>query len=164
VVAPPRRDVPQQEQQIEEPERTKLGNVAKGFGETAAISSPAAGTTVLELIVGEPAPAQCRSSFAPEPENGNYISLPISVRTYDDPNNTLVFASFASRWEFVAADGRSFEASTTGPAICGYEAPTRLGPNRTYEFSVVLDVPARAGALVLPSIADNGGWEWTYGG
>jgi hypothetical protein len=32
---------------------------------------------------------------------------------------------------------------------CSYEAPNQLGPNRTYEFTVVLDVPDGSGTLVL---------------
>jgi hypothetical protein len=42
-----------------------------------------------------------------------------------------------------------------------------LGPNRTYDFDVVLDVPTAAGSLVLnASWSNNGadGWEWAYSG
>lgn len=158
----PRLELPQPRPQNAEPERTELGNVAKQYGETASVLSPT-GEPVVEFVVGEPGAAQC-NPFAGEPQNGRFIALPMTVRTHDDPNNTLTLTTFAMPWEFVGTDGRSVEASTMAAGMCAFEAPSQLGPNRTYEFSVVLDVPAEPGVLVLRSLADRGGWEWPYQG
>lgn len=166
VAAPPRLDEPQPRQQpldpSDQPERTELGNIAKRYGEPASVLSPT-GEPVVEFVAGEPGPAQC-NAFAGDPENGRFIALPMSVRTYDDPHDILILTTFSSPWEFVGPGGRSVEVSTSAAAMCAYEAPAQLGPNRTYEFSVVLDVPAEPGVLVLRSLADRGGWEWPYQG
>jgi hypothetical protein len=165
VTAPLGQEVGQPRQPVDlvdQPERTNLGNIAKRYGEAASVLGPA-GEPVVEFVAGEPGPAEC-NMFAGDPANGRFIALPMSVRTYDDPNDILVLTTFSSPWEFVGADGRSVEVSTPAAATCAYEAPAQLGPNRTYEFSVVLDVPAEPGVLVLRSLTDRGGWEWPYQG
>lgn len=155
--------VPQQSADlVDQPERTELGNIAKQYGQTASVLNPT-GEPVVEFVAGEPVTAQC-NPFADDPTNGRFIAVPMSVRTYDDPNDTLVFTSLGSPWEFVGTDGRSVEISTPTAAMCAYEVPAQLGPNRTYEFSVVLDVPAEPGVLVLRSPSDSGGWEWPHPG
>lgn len=158
----PRLELPSSRPQSAVPERTALGNIAKEYGETATVLGPA-GEPVVEFVVGEPGAAQC-NPFAGAPQNGRFVALPMTVRTHDDPNDTLILTSFASPWEFVRADGRSVEASTMAAGMCAYQAPSQLGPNRTYEFSIVLDVPAESGVLVLRSFVDQGGWEWRYEG
>jgi hypothetical protein len=70
----------------------------------------------------------------------------------------------------VSSDGRSSKPGTAAAAMCRSDRsgrPTQLGPNRTYDFDVVLDVPTAAGSLVLnASWSNNGadGWEWAYSG
>jgi hypothetical protein len=144
----------------EEPQRTKLGNIAKQYGEVASFG-PNLGAPVVEFVVDEPQAAQC-NRFAQEPTNGKFVELPIRVTTRDDPENMLVLMTFAAGWEYVGSNGRSVEASTSAAASCGYDAPSQLGPNRTYEFRIVLDVPPEPGVLVLDAVTAQGGWEWAY--
>jgi hypothetical protein len=145
-----------------DPVRTELGNIAKQYGEVASVVTND-GSTIAEFTVGSPAPASC-NPYAQDPVNGRFIQLPITLRTYDDPTDQLVLLHLGAPWEFVSADGRSREASMTAAVSCTYDAPSQLGPNRTYEFVVVLDVPAEPGALVLNPAFDDGGWEWSYSG
>ncbi len=147
---------------LTEPVRTELGNVAKHYGEVASVVGND-GVTIAEFTVGSPAPASC-NRFAQEPVNGNFILLPVTLKTYDDPTDQLVLLHLAGPWEYVSADGRSLEASTIAAGSCAYDAPNQLGPNRTYEFTVVLDVPDGPGALILDPAFDDGGWEWVYEG
>lgn len=144
-----------------EPARTKLGNIAKAYGEAAGLAGND-GNQIAEFTVGAPTAATC-NPYAQDPVNGRFIRLPITLQTYDDPTDQLILLSLGGPWEYVSADGRSLQASTTTAASCAYEVPSQLGPNRTYEFAVVLDVPAEHGALVLNTIFDSG-WEWTYTG
>jgi hypothetical protein len=147
-----------------EPARTELGNIAKQYGEVASVVGRD-GATIAEFTVGSPAPASC-NPYAPGPVNGRFVQLPVTLKTFDDPTDQLVLLQLAMPWEFVSADGRSLEASTMAAGTCAYDdAPTQLGPNRTYEFAVVLDVPSVPGTLVLdPPAFGDGGWEWTYAG
>jgi hypothetical protein len=62
------------------------------------------------------------------------------------------------------AHGRSLKAFTPAAVTCKLDSPTHLGPNRSYEFTVVLDVPAAPGALVLNPLFYDAGWEWAYAG
>jgi hypothetical protein len=144
-----------------EPARTQLGNITKAYGEVARLTGND-GNQIAEFTVGVPTAATC-NPYAQPPVNGRFIRLPITLKTYDDPTNQLIVLNLSGPWEYVSPDGRSLEASTTAAASCAYEVPPQLGPNRTYEFAVVLDVPAEPGALVLNTIYD-GGWEWTYTG
>jgi hypothetical protein len=144
-----------------EPARTKLGNIAKAYGDVAWLVGND-GNRVAEFTVGAPTSATC-NPYAQDPVNGRFIRLPITLKTYDDPTEQLILLNVAAPWEYVSTDGRSLEASTTAAASCAYEAPSPLGPNRIYQLAVVLDVPAEPGALVLNTIFD-GGWEWTYTG
>jgi hypothetical protein len=144
-----------------EPARTTLGNIAKAYGDIAGLAGND-GNQIAEFTVGAPSAATC-NPYAQRPVNGRFIRLPITLKTYDDPTDQLILLNLSGPWEYVSADARSLEASTTAAASCAYEVPSQLGPNRTYEFTVVLDVPAEPGALVLNTIYD-GGWEWTYTG
>ncbi|MGH8964053.1 MAG: hypothetical protein ACRDXB_01810, partial [Actinomycetes bacterium] len=144
-----------------DPTRTRLGNLAKAYGEVAGVVGND-GHQIAEFTVGAPTEAPC-GPYAQDPVNGRFIRLPISLKTYDDPTDQLPLVGFGT-WEFVGADGLSLEASTSAATSCTYEVPSQLGPNRLYEFAVVLDVPAAPGALVLNTIFDGGGWEWSYSG
>jgi hypothetical protein len=144
-----------------EPTRTKLGNLAKAYGEVASLVGND-GSQIAEFTVGAPTATTCRP-YAQDPANGRFIRLPISLKTYDDPADQLILLGFGT-WEFVGTDGLSLEASTSAASSCAHEVPSQLGPNRIYEFAVVLDVPTTPGALVLNTIFDNGGWEWSYSG
>ncbi len=146
-----------------DPARTELGNVAKRYGEAAQLVG-LDGSLIAEFTIGNPTAATCGSSYAQDPVNDRFIRLPISLKTYDDPTDQLILLPLGGPWEYVSADGRSLEASTSAASTCAYDVPPQLGPNRTYEFDVVLDVPAAPGALVLDVIFDDGGWEWAYVG
>jgi hypothetical protein len=146
-----------------EPVRTELGNIAKQYGEAASVVGND-GAPIAEFTIGSPAPASC-NPYAQDPINSRFIRLPVALKTFDDPTDQLLLLHLAAPWEYVRADGRSLEASTTAAGTCSYDAPMQLGPNRTYEFSVVLDVPDGPGTLVLtPPAFDDGGWEWAYAG
>jgi hypothetical protein len=147
---------------LTEPVRTELGNIAKQYGEVASVVGND-GVTIAEFTVGSPAPASC-SRYAQDPVNGRFIRLPVTLKTYDDPTDQLVLLHLAGPWEYVSADGRSLEASTSAAVSCAYEAPNQVGPNRTYEFAVILDVPDRPGSLILNPAFDDGGWEWAFEG
>lgn len=143
-----------------DPARTELGNVAKRYGEVAQLAG-VDGSLIAEFTIGTPTTATC-GSFAQDPVNHRFIRLPVSLKTYDDPTDQLVLLHLGGPWEYVSADGRSLEISTSPASTCAYDVPPQLGPNRTYEFEVVLDVPAEPGALVFNVIFDDGGWEWPY--
>lgn len=145
-----------------EPARTELGNIAKQYGEVASVVGND-GATIAEFTVGGPTPLSC-SRYAQDPTNGRFIRLPVTLKTYDDPTDQLVLLHLGGPWEYVSAEGRSLEASTTAAGSCAYDVPNQLGPNRTYEFAIVLDVPDGPGALVLDPAFDDGGWEWAYAG
>jgi hypothetical protein len=143
--------------------RTALGNIAKQYGEAASVVGNDGGT-IAEFTIGSPAPASC-NPYAQDPINSRFIQLPVTLKTFDDPADQLLLLHLASPWEYVRADGRSLEASTTAAGSCSYDSPMQLGPNRTYEFAVVLDVPDGPGTLVLsPPAFGDGGWEWAYAG
>ncbi|WP_141566595.1 DUF4175 domain-containing protein [Pseudonocardia sp. N23] len=137
---------------------TPLGNVPKKFGETASYGV-VGDHSPLDFIVSEPRAAKC-NSFASQPANGKFVELPIVATTHDDPEKRLTFVPFGAGWEFVGSDGRSVKASTTAAASCSYDAPSTLGPNRVYEFRVVVDVPEQDGALIYRAVATTAGWEW----
>ncbi|OZM83507.1 hypothetical protein [Pseudonocardia sp. MH-G8] len=147
---------------LDEPGRTELGNIAKRYGELARLIGDD-GNLIAEFTLGTPTPATC-NPYAQEPDNGRFIRLPISLKTYDDPTDQLVLLNLGSPWEYVSTDNRSLEASTSAAGSCAYDVPAPLGPNRNYDFEVVLDVPAAPGALVLNALFDDGGWEWSYPG
>lgn len=158
--APPA--APAAQQPAERPdgqERTELGNLAKEFGEKASIG-PSKDAPVVEFTVGEPSVAACEGPFTEPPENGRFLELPVTVQTFDDPENVLTFVQFGVGWEHVSPDGQSIDASTFATSSCGYEAPSQLRPNRSYEFPVIVDVPEGPGVLVLQSPGGQGGWEW----
>jgi hypothetical protein len=66
-------------------------------------------------------------------------------------------AMFGAGWEYVSPEGTSVKASTIAAFGCDYPN-TNYGPNRTYEFIAIVDVPEQStgGHLIL-----NGEWEWT---
>lgn len=150
-----------------EPVLTELGNIAKQYGEVASVLADS-GNVIAEFTVGDPTVATCNPYASEDPVNGRFIRLPITLKTYDDPTDQLVLPSFGNgSWEYVSADGRSSEAATTAAAMCGYDVPSQLGPNRTYDFGIILDVPSAPGSLVLNaswSINNADGWEWAYSG
>jgi hypothetical protein len=152
---------------LTEPVRTELGNIAKQYGEAASVVADN-GSVIAEFTIGDPAVATCNPYSSEDPVNGRFIRLPVTLKTYDDPTDQLVFLSLGGgSWEYVSADGRSSEAATTAAAMCGYDVPSQLGPNRTYDFGVILDVSSAPGSLVLNaswSNNDAGGWEWAYSG
>ncbi|WP_344421672.1 hypothetical protein [Pseudonocardia ailaonensis] len=115
---------------------------------------------VLDFTVQQITEPRCDSSSGREaPKNGRLVSLKVDAVSKDDPNNVLPAILFGAGWEFVGADGRSVEASTTAAAICHYDAP-QIKPNRTYSFDVVLDVPKGQTGVLVFDPARNGGWEW----
>lgn len=139
---------------------TALGNIPKEFGERAGYAV-IDNHTPLDFVVSEPRAAQC-NPYAQKPTNGKFLELPIVATTYDDPNQYLRFMIFGAGWEFVGTDGRSIEASTSAAGSCAFDAPTTLGPNRVYEFRVIVDVPEQDGALIFRAPATTAGWEWKY--
>lgn len=139
---------------------TTLGNLRKEFGERsgyAVVDDRAAA----DFVISEPRPAKC-NPYAQNSRNGTFVELSIAVTTYDDPDQYLKALSFGSHWEFVGTDGRSVEASTSAAATCAYDSPPSLGPNRIYEFRIVVDLPERDGVLIFAPPAATAGWEWQY--
>lgn len=150
-----------------EPVQTALGNIAKQYGEVASVVGKN-GDVIAEFTIGDPTAPTCNPYSPEDPVNGRFIRLPVTLKTYDDPTDQLVLLSFGgSAWEFVSTDGRSTEVATTAASMCAYDIPSQLGPNRTYDFGIVLDVPSAPGSLVLNTSwsADGAdGWEWTFSG
>ncbi|MBN9109942.1 MAG: hypothetical protein J0I34_14295 [Pseudonocardia sp.] len=139
---------------------TALGNLRKEFGERAGYAVVDDRATA-DFIVSEPRPPKC-NPYAQKSTNGKFVELPIAVTTHDDPDQFLKFLSFGSSWEFVGTDGRSIDASTLAAGSCAFDAPTTFGPNRIYEFRVIVDIPEQDGVLIFRPPATTAGWEWQY--
>lgn len=142
--------------------RSPRGALPKDLGQPAAIVNND-GSTLAEFIVHEiSATADC-NPYADEPANGRFRTLRITAATGNDPDQLLPMVLFGAGWEYVGPTGRSVEASTMEAGMCAYDVPQQLGPNRNYEFDVVVDVPqdASGGVLVFSSpVVADGGWEW----
>lgn len=140
---------------------TALGNLPKAYGETASTGVDSA-NPILEFVIDQPREAVCDTSFGDTPENGRFVELPMTVQTFDDPEGMLfVMAPSAHSFEFVDPTGNSTPMVGTSSAAgaCGFDSPTEMRPNRTYEYPVVVDVPEGPGSLVL-NLGGAGGWEY----
>lgn len=141
---------------------SERGALPKELGQTAGIDNND-GSTLTEFVVHEiRATAEC-NPYADEPANGQFRTVRITAATGDDPDDLLPLVQFGGGWEYVSSTGRSVEASTSEAAMCAYDVPSQLGPNRNYEFDVIIDVPqdSAGGVLVFSSpVVGDGGWEW----
>ncbi|MEU6701732.1 hypothetical protein [Pseudonocardia sp. NPDC046786] len=143
-------------------DRSPRGALPKELGQPAGLVNND-GTTLAEFVVHEiSATADC-NPYSDEPVNGQFRTLRMTAATGNDPDGLLPIVSFGFGWEYVGPTGRSVEASTVEAAGCALDVPQQLGPNRNYEFDVIVDIPqdAAGGVLVFssPAVAE-GGWEW----
>lgn len=134
---------------------TERGSIAKEFGETAGLTS-SLGAVVMDFVVTNPRAATCDEPDV-TPQHGRFVAVDVAITTHDDPEGLLRQVFIANGWEFVGADGSSVKASTFDAATCEYPEG-ELRPNRTYQHTVVLDVPKAPGVAVFDP--GNGGWEW----
>ncbi|PVE19964.1 hypothetical protein DDA93_00935 [Arthrobacter sp. Bz4] len=111
------------------------------------------------------APAKCTEEYAQPPINGHYLAVQLDVETQPELKDELggSFYADAGAWKFIQADGTTFNGMLFGNSYgCLPETailPQSIGPGETASGTVLLDVPALEGTLVLSYLGEDA-WEW----
>ena len=72
-----------------------------------------------------------------------------------------------SSLSFIGPDGVTFNGSLGTYAALGCrrderELPSQLGPGQQLAGSILLDVPAPTGTLIVSDCFGSSGWEWAF--
>ncbi|MBG6181673.1 hypothetical protein [Arthrobacter sp. CAN_A1] len=138
----------------------------KDIGEAAGIfNSKDRSTNVIDFTVSSIAPTQCTEEYAQPPVNGHYLAVQLDVETQPELKDELggSFYADAGAWKFIQTDGTTFNGMLFGNSYgCLPETailPQSIGPGETAAGTVLLDVPALEGTLVLSYLGEDA-WEW----
>jgi hypothetical protein len=135
------------------------GAVAKRPGDVASLQRDGA-TVATFSVVSIAADPPCTRSDAADPANGHFIELELEVSTTGSLG--APFDITAPAWTFVSADGERTADVVGESATCMGAVsllPADIGAGERRRGTVVLDVPATTGSLVLDL---GGGTAWGY--
>lgn len=151
----------------QEPETSIRGNLVKDVGEPAGIfNTEDRSTNVIDFTVTGIGPTQCTEQYAQPPANGHVLAIQLEVQTQPELKDEFsgTFNAGAGSWKFIQADGTTFNGMLHGSSYgCLPETailPQSIGPGETASGTVLLDVPALEGTLVLSYLGEDA-WEWT---
>ncbi|MBE0009806.1 hypothetical protein DXT87_08365 [Arthrobacter sp. AET 35A] len=138
----------------------------KDIGEPAGIfNSEDRSTNVIDFTVTSIAPAECTEEYAQPAANGHYLAIQMDVITQPELKDEFSgsFYADAGTWKLIQADGTTFNGMLYGNSYgCLPETailPQSIGPGETASGTVLLDVPALEGTLVLSYLGEDA-WEW----
>lgn len=98
-----------------------------------------------------------------QPTNGRFVTVNLTVTTYDDPQGRLPGIELDKGWSHLAGDGKVLPANTSAAQTCHHEDLGLVG-RKSYSTAVVLDVPADAPDDWVAYDVAGTHWEWKLDG
>jgi hypothetical protein len=163
---------PEDAEEQAEVELPPRGNVVVEVGEEVPIAAEGDTATATMTIDAVEVDAPCDPAYGTveTPENGHFVRLDIRAATapvtgpptgVSDP--TISDSSFS----FIGPDGVTFNGSlgTYAAFAClpdERQLPSQLGPGQQFAGSVLLDVPAPTGTLIMSDHFGSSGWVWAF--
>jgi hypothetical protein len=154
------------------PSANARGNLVKALGEEGGLDSesgaPLLTFTVDAITVDVPCTDDWQA-YGTQPEPGHHlVAVALHVSTTADVTTDDYLTLSGYDFKYIGADGLtvdSLDSMATYGCLDDGQAFTSdvLGPAQSYAGSLVLDLPATSGTLVLdPSWGQGGGWEYTF--
>jgi len=155
----------------EGPKKSPRGNFIKAVGDAGWMVNPAGKKTAIFTINSITIDPPCTGPYPQPAEKGHFVILDASIETTPDlaESSYQKFDLSPHGWQFVGANGTTYNGSLTSGASYGCLADSEIlpingiGPAEKVTGKIVLDMPATTGTLVFkPMGGAAGGWEWAF--
>lgn len=154
----------------EGPKKSDRGNIIKELGEGAGVSNYEKESIAEFVVNGITVDPACTAEYSAPPENGHFIALDVSVKTYPElaEDSYPKFDLNPHGMKIIAPNGTTSNVNlATGPAyMCLPEIETLpsggIGPAENVTGKIVIDSEIPAGTLVI-TLDGMLGWEYEFG-
>lgn len=154
----------------EGPKKSPRGNIIKALAEPGWTTNAAGKQTAIFTINSITVDPPCTGPYPQPAEKGHFVILDASIETKPELSESS-YAQFdlsPHGWQFVGANGTTYNGSLTSGASYGCLAESEVlpingvGPAEKVTGKIVLDVPETTGTLVFKPTGGAGGWEWAF--